>query len=207
MIFKKYYNKKMSIHKELEILYNDERLNKLKWNLFINQKRAEDMIINDIKNKFGNDVVLILGDWSMNKQVIKGISPTPNKKYTQLLEKNFITLKINEYRTSIINNHLKKKCENYISKYNNKLKKIKSVYNLEKMKNIDNEKYLKKTENKSIHKILVCKANEKLKEYVNRDNNATKNMKDIVFSYTKTNYRPKSFVSGTKICKHSLRVL
>jgi len=207
MIFKKYYNKKMSIHKELEILYNDERLNKLKWNLFINQKRAEDMIINDIKNKFGNDVVLILGDWSMNKQVIKGISPTPNKKYTQLLEKNFITLKINEYRTSIINNHLKKKCENYISKYNNKLKKIKSVYNLEKMKNIDNEKYLKKTENKSIHKILVCKANEKLKEYVNRDNNATKNMKDIVFSYIKTNYRPKSFVLGTKICKHSLRVL
>jgi len=43
------------------------------------------------------------------------------------------------------------------------------------MKHIDNEKY-KKTENKSIHKILVYKANEKLKEYVNRDNNATKNI-------------------------------
>ena len=197
----------MLIHKELEILYNDEKLNKLKWNLFINQKRAENMIINDIKNKFGNDIVLILGDWSMNKNVIKGLSPTPNKKYTQLLEKNFITLKINEYRTSIINNHLKKKCENYVSKYNNKFKKIKSVYNLEKIKNTDNEKYLKKIEDRCVHKILVCKANEKSKEYVNRDNNSTKNMKDIVLSYIKTNYRPKSFVLGTKICKHSLRVL
>ena len=32
-------------------------------------------------------------------------------------------------------------------------------------------------------------------------------MKDIVFSYIKTNYRLKSFVFGTKICKNSLRVL
>mgnify|MGYP000536265004 FL=1 len=52
----------MLIYKELEMLYDDEMLNKLKWNMFINEKRAEKMIINDIKKKFGSDVVLILGD-------------------------------------------------------------------------------------------------------------------------------------------------
>jgi hypothetical protein len=206
-IFKNYYNKKMLIHNELEVLYNDDRLNKLKWNLYINQKRAENMIINDIKKKFGNDVVLILGDWSMNKGVIKGIAPTPNKKYTKLLEKNFLTLKINEFRTSIINNHLKKRSENYVSKYNSKIKNIKNVYYLEKLKKENEEKYLKEIKEQRIHKILVCKANEKLKEYVNRDINSTKNMRDIVFSYINTNYRPKQFVMGTKICKQSLLVL
>lgn len=62
------------------------------------------MLINDIKTKFGKDVVLILGDWSMNKSNIKGSVPTPNKKYTNILNKNLITLSINEFRTSIIHN-------------------------------------------------------------------------------------------------------
>ena len=152
----------MLIHKELETLYNDERLNKLKWNLFVNEKRAENMIINDIKKKFGEDVVLILGDWSMDKKIIKGISSTPNKKYTRILENSFITLQINEYRTSIIHNKLEKKCENYINKYNRKYKKIKSVYLLEKLKTEDSDKYKKIIKDKKIHKILVCKTNEKL---------------------------------------------
>ena len=205
--FKIYYNKKMLIHKELESLYNDERLNKLKWNLFINEKRSENMIINDIKKKFGNDVVLILGDWSMNKKIIKGLSSTPNKKYTRILENNFITLKINEYRTSIIHNKLNKICENYTKKYNNKYEKIKKIYSLEKLKVSDFNKYTKLIKDKKIHKILVCKANEKLNEYVNRDKNATKNMNNIVLSYINTNYRPKQFVMGTKICEISKMVL
>ena len=205
--FKLYYTRKMLIHKELETLYNDERLNKLKWNLFVNEKRAENMIINDIKKKFGEDVVLILGDWSMDKKIIKGISSTPNKKYTRILENSFITLQINEYITSIIHNKLEKKCENYINKYNRKYKKIKSVYLLEKLKTEDSDKYKKIIKDKKIHKILVCKTNEKLNEYVDRDKNSTKNMKNIVLSYINTNYRPKQFVMGTKICKHSLMVL
>ncbi len=142
----------------------------------------------------------------MNKKGIKCTS-VPNKKYEKVLKRNFITLKINEYRTSIINNRLEVKCENYINKYDSKYKKIKDVYLLEKIKDKDNDKYLKLKKDRPIHKILVCKANEKLNEYVDRDINATKNMRNIVKSYINTNYRPKSFVLGTKICKHSLRVL
>ncbi len=128
----------------------------------------------------------------MNKTIIKGISSTPNKKYTRILENNFITLKINEYRTSIIHNKLIKKCDNYKSKYNEKYKKIESVYFLEKLKNKNKEKYLEITKDKNIHKILVCKANEKSNEYVDIDNNSTKNMKNIVLSYINTNYRPSN---------------
>ncbi len=44
---------------------------------------------------------------------IKSIS-TPNKKNEKLLKKNFLTLEIDEFRTSIIENKTKLKCENLI---------------------------------------------------------------------------------------------
>jgi len=39
----------MEIHNELEKIYNDNRLNKIKWNIFINEKRSEKILVNDIK--------------------------------------------------------------------------------------------------------------------------------------------------------------
>ena len=37
---------KMKIHNELVNLYNDPKLNKLKWFSFINEKRSENDLIN-----------------------------------------------------------------------------------------------------------------------------------------------------------------
>jgi len=204
--FKSYFDIKMEIHNELEKLYNDEKLNKLKWNQFINEKRSEKMLVNDIKKKFGSNVTLILGDWSKNKKGIKSIS-TPNKKIEKLLEKNFITLKINEFRTSIIHNKTEKKCENYIKKYEEKNMNIKSLYSLKKLKKNDEKRYKKAISNKKIHKTLVCKTNEKLNEYVNRDKNSVKNMIKIMSSYLMNNHKPKTFVFGTKICNDTLCVV
>ena len=85
----------MLIYKELEMLYDDEMLNKLKWNMFINEKRAESMIVNDIKKKFGSDVVLILGDWSKGNEQ-KGNISTPNKTLTKVLKDNFNVYMIDE---------------------------------------------------------------------------------------------------------------
>ena len=204
--FNSYFLIKMKIHKELENLYNDVRLNKLKWILFINEKRSENLLVNDIKKKFGNDTVLILGNWSMNKKGIKCTS-VPNKKYEKVLNRNFITLKINEFRTSIIHNKTEKKCENLIKKYDINKQTIKSIFNLEKLKEKNIERVDKIKKDKKIHKILVCKTNEKLNEYVNRDINSVKNMKNIVFSYINTNYKPKTFVMGTKICNNTFCVM
>ncbi len=129
--FNEYFYLKMKIHNELSKSYDDVRLNKLKLYSFINEKRSESNLIKNIKKKFSNDVVLIMRDWSMNKRNINSIS-TPNKKYEKLLSKNFPTLKINEFRTSIIENKSGMKCENLISEINYKKLNIKSVYLLEK---------------------------------------------------------------------------
>jgi len=204
--FNSYFLIKMKIHNELEKLYNDERLNKLKWMLFINEKRSENLLVNDIKKKFGEKIVLILGNWSMNKKGIKSTA-VPNKKYENILKRNFITLKINEFRTSIIHNKTEKRCENLIKKYDIKKETIKSIYLLEGLKIKNKDKYEKVIKDKRIHKILVCKTNEKLNEYVNRDVNSVKNMKKIVSLYISTNYKPKTFVLGTKICNNTLCVM
>jgi hypothetical protein len=198
--FNKYFTLKMKIHSELVSLYNEPKLNKLKWYSFINEKRSETDLVNKIKSKFGNDAVLIIGDWSMNKKGVKSIS-TPNKKFERVLNKNFLMLKINEFRTSIIDNKSELKCENLILKeINYKNMNIKSVYSLEKLKSKNKEKYEKVISNKKIHKILTCKTSEKSMKYINRDKNAVKNMLKIVLSYIKTNKKPKTFVLGTKIC-------
>ena len=199
--FNEYFNLKMSIHNEIVKLYQDKRLNKLKWFSFINEKRSETDLINKIKNKFGNDVVLILGDWSMNKNVIKSIS-IPNKKYEKILNKHFLVLKLNEFRTSIIENKTELKCENLIKKMDYKKMNIKEIYLLEKLKEKNIKKYEKKMSDKKIHKILTCKTSSKFIKYINRDINAVKNMSKIVSSYILNNKKPISFVMGTKICNN-----
>ena len=141
----------------------------------------------------------------MNKKGIKSIS-TPNKKYEKLLSKNFITLKLNEFRTSIIDNKTELKCVNAIRKIEYKKLGIKEVYSLEKLKEKNEKKYEKKL-NQPIHKILTCKTSEKFNKYVNRDINAVKNMKKIVSSYLTINKKPMIFVMGTKICNNDLIII
>ena len=146
----------------------------------------------------------------MNKKGIKSIS-VPNKKYEKLLSKNFPILKIDEFRTSIIENKTKIKCENLIKKMDYDVKcqdynpsilekmNIVNIYSLEKLKEKNEKKYKKIKLNNKIHKILTCKTSEKCVKYINRDTNAVKNMISIVSSYIKTNKKPKIFVLGTKI--------
>ena len=215
--FNLYNNEKSKIYEEVKELYNDKRINKLKWYSYINEKRSENMMINDIKKKFGENLVLILGDWSMKKGIIKGHSATPNMKYTKILEREFITLKIDEFRTSIMHNKLEKKCINLKTNYKMEKSNIKSVFNMEKIKEIE-KKNEKKEKMRVIHKILVCNSNVKLDEksnkgnypkktiLVNRDNNSVKNMVKIVKSYIETDYKPECFVRGTKICKDTLKI-
>ena len=54
--------------------------------------------------------------------------------------------------------------------------------------------------NIKIHKILTCKTSSKFVKYINKDNNAVKNMLKIFSSYIKENKKPITYVRGTKIC-------
>ena len=197
--FNEYFALKMNIHIQLVKLYQDPKLNKLKWFSFINEKKSETNLVNKIKNKFGKDVVLILGDWSMKKSGIKSIS-TPNKKSEKLLKKNFLTFELNEFRTSIVENKSGLKCENLMKKMDYKKMGIKEIFNLEKLKEKNPKKYIKKMKDQKIHKILTCKTSSKCVKYINRDSNAVKNMSLIVSSYIKNNKKPIPYIMGTKIC-------
>ena len=73
------------------------------------------------------------------------------------------------------------------------------------MKN--DKKYEKKMKNIKIHKILTCKTSSKFVKYINRDNNAVKNMLKIVSSYIKENKKPITYVRGTKICNGAERII
>jgi hypothetical protein len=48
----------------------------------------------DIKSKFGNDVILILGNWSMNKKGIKKISSIYYKKTDLSMKIQFILMNL-----------------------------------------------------------------------------------------------------------------
>lgn len=204
--FNEYFILKMEIHNEVCKLYEDKRLSKFKWHLFINEKRSESNLINKIKTKFNKPLkktVLILGDWSMNKKGLKSIS-TPNKKYEKLLSKHFLVLGLNEFRTSVIENVSELKCENLIKEMNYKKMSIKEIYSLEKMKEKKPEKYKKLIKDKKVHKILTCKTSIKSMKYLNRDINSVKNMKKIVMSYIEKNEKPIPFIKGIKICNSSM---
>jgi len=65
--FIKYYNNKMRNYDKMTILCDNQKLNKLKWNQFVNEKRSDNLLVNYIEKKFGSNIVLILGDWCMCK--------------------------------------------------------------------------------------------------------------------------------------------
>ena len=116
-------------------------------------------------------------------------------------------LKINEFRTSIIESKTELICDNLIKEINYDKMNIKSIYSLEKLKEKNVIKYKKEILNKKVHKILTCKTSVKSMKYINRDINAVKNMIKIVSNYIKTNHKPKTFVNGTKICNDTLCVM
>ena len=73
--------------------------------------------MNNIKNVFGDNIVIAYGDWSRSSQM-KHFMPTKNKGIRKLIEKNMKQYQYHEYNTS-------KKCSdcledlNYMQSNNN----------------------------------------------------------------------------------------
>jgi hypothetical protein len=109
--FKKYIKKKNSVNKKLLNEYKKDIFRQYKWYGYINRKKAETDLIRDIKNKFGKDVTIIYGDWSMGKQMKHKIS-TPNLGLKRKLKEYFKIYNIDEFRTSCLNHKTLNKCEN-----------------------------------------------------------------------------------------------
>ena len=149
--------------------YN-EYITRMKWYSYINKKRHEDKILNEIENVYGEDAIFIIGDWG-GKGKIKRIS-TPNMGLKKLLSRRFKVFLIDEFRTSKIHHETEKKCENL-------MKPIK--YGVDKV-------YKKK-----VHSVLTFKKSKKEMGCINRDYNACLNMLKIVNELIRTKKRPEIY--------------
>lgn len=164
--FLEYTKKKMSFWRLIkkENSYQ-EYLQKLNWFRYINTKRHEDRILNDLEKKYGKDAVMVVGDWS-GKGNIKYMS-TPGIGFRRKLAERFRVHLVDEYKTSILNCHTKEPQKNLRLSVNGKERRL--------------------------HSVLTYQMGDQRIGCINRDRNAVMNMREIVHSLIDEGTRPKAF--------------
>lgn len=167
--FADYIKKKNEVNLTLMEKYKEKIFRQYDWYSYINRKRAETNLISEIKEKFGEKVKIIMGDWSDKSSScrVKYIS-TPNIGLKRKLGEYFTIYNIDEYRTSCLHHKTEEKCEN--------------LYLPDKKGNM-----------RKIHSVLTYKTESNRLGCINRDNNAVENMKKIVRSYLKDKKRPEKY--------------
>jgi hypothetical protein len=137
------------------------------WYSYLNRKHNETQLVREIKQHYGKNPIIILGDWSKGKEQ-RGIISTPNKALTNILKKNFIVFMIDEFRTSLLN------C---------------------KTEEINNNLHLpdKKGNYHEMHSILTYQTKQNEMGCINRDSNAVNNMIKIVKYFIQTGERLLKF--------------
>ena len=151
--FNIYANLKIKLRKLIATtcIYN-EHIKKLKWHGYINKKRHEDNLLNDLEHLYGSNAIFVLGDWS-NSNGIKHIS-TPNMSMKKLLLKRFEVYLIDEFNTSKLHYVSEEKCEKIKIRITHKSGKI---------------------ESRELHSVLTFKMSNR-KVCINRDYNACLNI-------------------------------
>jgi hypothetical protein len=150
---------------------------KLKWFLYINKRRHEDKLLDEIEKVYGSDAEFVIGDWS-NRGNLRKIS-MPNSGMKKLLSKRFKVWLVDEYRTSMLNHITEEKMEN-----------LKKKIRYEK----DGKE---KTYTKKIHSILTFQMGRG-RGCINRDYNACRNMYKIVEKLLSGEGRPINFCRTTR---------
>jgi len=165
--FKEYIKEKLKVNDAIATLYQDEKFRQYKWYSYINTKRTEDNMLNKIENKYGKDIKIIIGDWSIGKQMRNFIS-TPNLSIKRKLNTRFEVYNIDEFRTSCLNYKTEELCNN--------------LY-LPDKRNIE----------RKMHSILTFKMENKRKGCINRDKNGCKNIQKVFNHYIETGDRPEKY--------------
>ena len=174
--FKKYIKKKLEINESLHDLYNNNnnKFKQYKWYSFINKKRAEDNLLNKIEKKYSKEHIIIIGDWSIGKQMSNFIS-TPNLTLKRKLKERFKVYNIDEFRTSCLNYKTENKSNNLI---------LPSP--------ITGKNY-------KMHSILTYKMENKRLGCINRDKNGCYNIKKLFDTYMTLGNRPERYRRGINI--------
>ena len=73
----------------------------MKWKRRIKTQRSESNLIKNMKTKFGQDLVIVMGDWSDGGSTIKFQTSSKTKGWRTLFQRNHIKCYlIDEYKTS-----------------------------------------------------------------------------------------------------------
>ena len=119
--FKSWLEEKYKVFDELYDFYNIKTIRRLKMEVYQKTQQSESKLIKNIrktfklKNEYGNDLILVFGDWS-DEQGNKTGETTINKNLKRKLSKHFKSYLIDEYNTS----KLCCKCGRELEKYNDK---------------------------------------------------------------------------------------
>ena len=165
--FIKYIKKKLEVNNKILDKYNDIKFRKYKWYSYINKKRTEDNLLNTIENTYSKDHIIIIGDWSIGKQMANFIS-TPNLTLKRKLRERFTVYNIDEFRTSCINYKTEKKGNNLW------------------LPGTNGEQYKK-------HSILTYKMDNNRLGCINRDKNGCQNIKKLFTSYMTSGTIPEVY--------------
>jgi len=168
--FKEYVIAKIKANEKLVPLYQELKFRKYKWYGYINKKRTEDNMVNKIANKYSKDHIIIIGDWSIGKQMRNFIS-TPNLTLKRKLQEHFKVYNIDEFRTSCLSYKTEEVCDNLYLRF----------------------KKDPKQKERKIHSILTYQMENNRKACINRDKNGCKNIQKVFNSYMKTGERPDKY--------------
>ena len=174
--FQEYITAKIKVNETLVPLYQEVKFRQYKWYAYINKKRTEDNMVNKIANKYSKDHIIIIGDWSIGKQMRNFIS-TPNLTLKRKLQETFKVYNIDEFRTSCLSHKTEQVCENLYLKF----------------------KKDPKQKERKIHSILTYQMENNRKGCINRDKNGCKNIQKIFKSYMETGERPEKYRREYKI--------
>ena len=174
--FQEYITAKLKANEKLVPLYQAGKFRRYKWYAYINKKRTEDRMVNKIAKKFSKDHIIIIGDWSIGKQMRNFIS-TPNLTLKRKLQKQFQVYNIDEFRTSCLSYKTEEPCKNLYLKF----------------------KADTKQKDRKIHSILTYKMENNRKGCINRDKNGCRNIQKVFNSYMVTGERPEKYRREYKI--------
>ena len=168
--FQEYINAKIKANETLVPLYQELKFRQYKWYGYINKKRTEDNMVNKITKKYSKDHIIIIGDWSIGKQMRNFIS-TPNLTLKRKLKETFRVYNIDEFRTSCLSHKTEEQCENLYLKF----------------------KKDPKQKDRKIHSILTYQMENNRKGCINRDKNGCKNIQKVFNSHILTGERPEKY--------------
>jgi len=175
--YKQFIVNKNRINELLKPFYYKLLFRKLEFRRYVKTKQSEEVLLNEIENKYltkedkNKKLVIFHGNWSKG-HTLKGCNSTPNKAFKRLLNKKFIVLETDEFKTSKLYN------KNYKELTNVKVKKGKHL------------KYL--------HEVLTLKEETEKRIYVNRDKNASMNILKLGKYYLNNQSRIKEFMRDNK---------